>query len=46
VIRDCNYLYFNINESGQVERKNSIEAVDESNYLICTEPVARKLGLM
>ncbi len=46
VVRDCNYLYFNINENGQVERKNSIQAVNESNYLICTEPVARKLGLM
>jgi hypothetical protein len=45
VIRDCGYRYYSINESGQVEAKKRIEAVNESNYLICTPAVAGKLGL-
>ena len=45
VIRECGYRYFSINESGQVEPKRSIEAINESNYLICTPAVAGRLGL-
>lgn len=46
LIKDCGYLYFNINENGGVKRVDSVSRSDYYNFLFCTKDVARKIGLL
>ncbi|MDJ1504699.1 FkbM family methyltransferase [Xanthocytophaga agilis] len=45
-LKGCNYLYFVINEEGEIHKTDKIFAANESNYLICREDVAKKLALI
>ncbi len=45
LLKDKGYLYFNIDELGGVRQVSSITKSDYYNYLVCSETIARKLGL-
>lgn len=46
IIKDCNYVYFSIDEDGTASQQKNVIATDESNYLICRPEIAQKLGLL
>jgi FkbM family methyltransferase len=41
-----NYVYFNIDEEGQIRQSHRIEISDYYNYLVCVPEVAKKLQLI
>lgn len=45
-VKDCGYLYFNIDEDGGVRQVSEILKSDYYNYLLCDEKTAHKLSLI
>ena len=45
LLKDLDYLYFNINERGGIRQVSSISASDYYNYLLCTKQTAQLLQL-
>lgn len=45
LVKDLNYLYFNIDELGSVRHVTSLSKSDYYNYLFCTSEIADKLNL-
>ena len=45
-VKDCGYLYFNIDEDGGVRQVSEILKSDYYNYLLCDEETAYKLALI
>jgi FkbM family methyltransferase len=45
-VKDCGYLYFNIDERGSVRQTDKITRSDFYNFLFCDEKVAAELGLI
>jgi FkbM family methyltransferase len=46
LVRNCDYLYFNINDEGEIRRTLSLERSDYLNYLLCSEKSAKLLNLL
>ena len=46
IIKDLDYLYFNIDENSGIRQVDKIEKSDYYNYLICNEKIAAQLGLI
>lgn len=45
LVKDLNYLYYNIDEKGGIRLVNTIQKSDYYNYLLCEPAIAQKLGL-
>jgi FkbM family methyltransferase len=45
-VKDCGYLYFNIDERGSVRQTNQITKSDFYNFLFCDRQTAIELGLV
>lgn len=46
MVQDLGYLYFNLNERGQIRQTLKIEKSDYYNYLLCHRETAVSLGLI
>jgi FkbM family methyltransferase len=46
IVKDLNYLYFNIDEKGGIRQVEKIVKSDYFNYLFCDEKTAEELGLL
>ncbi len=46
IVAGLGYLYFNIDENGQIRQTSKIEKSDFYNYLLCSEEIALSLGLV
>lgn len=45
LVKDLNYLYFNIDELGSIRQVKSLSKSDFYNYLLCSPQTADKLNL-
>lgn len=45
IVKDMNYLYYNIDERGSIRKVDTITRSDYYNYLFCNNEIANKLGL-
>lgn len=46
IVKELNYLYFNIDELGSIRQVKTITKSDYYNYLLCNEETARKINLI
>ncbi|MCB9173002.1 MAG: FkbM family methyltransferase [Flavobacteriales bacterium] len=46
LIQDLDYIYFNLNEQGSIQKVDSLTKSDYHNFLICTTAVALDLNLL
>ncbi|SKC48896.1 FkbM family methyltransferase [Ohtaekwangia koreensis] len=46
IFKGSGYLYFNINENGGIRQVDKITKSDYYNYLLCSQAIASKLGLL
>jgi FkbM family methyltransferase len=46
IVKNHDYLYFNINEDRGISQTDNIHASDHFNYLLCQENVAKQLALI
>jgi FkbM family methyltransferase len=45
-LKDLDYLFFNINEKGNIRQTDKIEKSDYYNYLLCNKNVAKNLNII
>ena len=46
VIKEIDYLYFNLDEKGNIKMVNNLKKSDYHNYLICERKIAVELELI
>jgi FkbM family methyltransferase len=46
MVANLDYLFFNINEDGQIRQTSKIEKSDSYNYLLCNKEIAISIGLI
>ena len=46
LVKNINYLYFNIDENKGIKKVDGISKSDYYNYLLCSEEVARNIGIL
>ena len=46
LIKDIDYIYFNLNEKGEIKKVNNLSKSDFHNFLICDKKTALQLNLL